>query len=123
MDYKQEFLEIFYDNVEREGSEKILEWLEKSDFFDAPASTNRHSAEKGGLCKHSVLVYKRFLKILQNEFGENWGDKISAESVAIISLLHDVCKVNCYVVDFKNVKDENGVWQKVPFYKFEDSLP
>lgn len=123
MDYKQEFLEIFYDNVEREGSEKILEWLEKSDFFVAPASTNRHSAEKGGLCKHSVLVYKRFLKILQNEFGENWGDKISAESVAIISLLHDVCKVNCYVVDFKNVKDENGVWQKVPFYKFEDSLP
>ena len=123
MDYKQEFLEIFYDNVEREGSEKILEWLEKSDFFDAPASTKRHSAEKGGLCKHSVLVYKRFLKILQNEFGENWGDKISAESVAIISLLHDVCKVNCYVVDFKNVKDENGVWQKVPFYKFEDSLP
>ena len=49
MEAKDEFLEIFYDNIEREGSEALLEWLQKSDFFDAPASTNNHSAFRGGL--------------------------------------------------------------------------
>ena len=123
MDYKQEFLEIFYDNIDRDGSDKLLEWLEKSDFFSAPASTNRHSAEEGGLCKHSVFVYKRLTKLLQCEYGKDWNKKNSPESVAIVALLHDVCKVDCYKTDTKNVKDENGVWQKVPYYKFEDNLP
>ena len=123
MDAKDEFLDIFYDNIEREGSEKLLDWLEKSDFFTAPASTRRHSAYRGGLCQHSVNVYKRFVKLLQMEFGENWQKKISPESVAIMGLLHDVCKVGTYVEDYRNVKDENGNWVKKPYYKIEDSLP
>ena len=123
MDAKDEFLDIFYDNIEREGSEKLLDWLEKSDFFTAPASTRRHSAYRGGLCQHSVNVYKRFVKLLQMEFGENWQKKISTESVAIMGLLHDVCKVGTYVEDYRNVKDENGNWVKKPYYKIEDSLP
>lgn len=122
MNYKDEFLNIFYD-IEREGSDKLLEWLERSDFFVAPASTNRHSAEEGGLCKHSVFVYKRLIKLLENEYGETWPEKVSLESAAIVALLHDVCKVNCYVPDTRNVKDENGVWQKVPCYKYDDNLP
>lgn len=123
MDYKQEFLEIFYDNIDREGSDKLLDWLERSDFFSAPASTTRHSAEEGGLCKHSVFVYKRLIKLLQSEYGKDWHKKVAPESVAIMALLHDVCKVDCYKPDTKNVKDENGVWQKVPCYKYEDNLP
>ncbi len=123
IDYKDEFLEIFYDNIERDGSDKLLEWLERSDFFTAPASTNRHSAFKGGLCMHSVLVYKRFVKLLENEYGKTWEKQFSKESAAIVALLHDVCKVDCYQESFKNVKDENGVWQKVPCYKFEEALP
>ncbi len=123
MDYKEEFLEIFYDNIERDGSEKLLEWLERSDFFSAPASTNRHSSVEGGLCMHSVFAYKRFVRLLENEYGQEWDKKISRESAAIIALLHDVCKVDCYEVSSKNVKDENGVWQKVPYYKFEENLP
>ena len=72
---------------------------------------------------HSVLVYRRFIKILQAEYGDNWQEKVSAESAAIIALLHDVCKVGYYVKDTKNVKDENGVWQQVPYFRVEDSLP
>ena len=122
-DYKQEFLDIFYDNIERDGADKLLDWLERSDFFSAPASTRHHSCQPGGLCMHSVLVYRRFIKILQSEYGDNWQEKVSAESAAIIALLHDVCKVGYYVTDYKNVKDENGVWQKVPYFRVEDSLP
>ena len=123
MDARDEFLDIFYDNIDRDGADKLLEWLEKSDFFTAPASTRNHSAYRGGLCQHSINVYKRFVKLLEMEYGENWQKKVSPESVAIMGLLHDVCKVETYVEDFRNVKDENGNWIKKPYYKVEDSLP
>ena len=122
MEAKEEFLEIFDDNIERDGSEKLLEWLERSDFFVAPASTKLHSAYEGGLCEHSVKVYKRFVRILEMEFGKNWQEKVSGESVAIIALLHDVCKVNYYSTEMRNVK-ENGEWIQKPFYKIDDTLP
>lgn len=121
-DYKDEFLEIFYENIDRDGSEKLIEWLERSDFFTAPASTKLHSACEGGLCQHSINVYKRFRKLIESEYGPNWEKKISAESVAIIALLHDVCKVNYYTVEMRNVK-ENGEWIQKPFYKIDDALP
>ena len=123
MDARDEFLDIFYDNIDRDGADKLLEWLEKSVFFTAPASTRHHSAYRGGLCQHSINVYKRLVKLLEMEYGENWQKKVSPESVAIMGLLHDVCKVDTYVEDFRNVKDENGNWIKKPYYKVEDSLP
>ena len=64
IDYKKKFLEIYNKNIKREGCDKILEYLEKSDFFKAPASTKFHSCHEGGLCEHSVKVYERFLKLI-----------------------------------------------------------
>jgi len=122
MNAKDEFLDIFYDNIDRDGADKLLEWLEKSDFFTCPASTKRHNACEGGLCAHSVNVYKRFVKLLEGEYGQNWNEKVSPESVAIMGLLHDVCKVDTYKEDVKNVKVD-GVWTQKPYYKVEDSLP
>ena len=119
---KQQFCEIFYDNIERDGAEELLNFLERSDFFEAPASTKNHSAYKGGLCQHSINVYHRFVKLLQMEYGENYAEVISEESVAIIALLHDLCKVNFYAMDTKNVK-RDGQWVQEPFYRIEDSLP
>lgn len=122
MNAKDEFLDIFYDNIDRDGADKLLEWLEKSDFFTCPASTKRHNACEGGLCAHSVNVYKRFVKLLEGEYGQNWNEKVSPESVAIMGLLHDVCKVDTYKTDIKNVKVD-GVWVQKPYYKVEDALP
>ena len=119
---KQQFCEIFYDKIERDGAEELLNFLERSDFFEAPASTKNHSAYKGGLCQHSINVYHRFVKLLQMEYGENYAEAISEESVAIIALLHDLCKVNFYAMDTKNVK-RDGQWVQEPFYRIEDSLP
>ncbi len=120
---KDEFIRIYKENISREGSEKLLDWLVKSDFFTAPASTKFHSAYEGGLCEHSLKVYKRFLKMIKAEFGDNYQNIISNESIAIIGLLHDVCKVNCYQTDYRNVKDENGNWTKQPYYTFVEDLP
>ncbi len=119
---KQQFCEIFYDNIERDGAEELLNFLERSDFFEVPASTKNHSAYKGGLCQHSVNVYHRFVKLLQMEYGEDYTEVISNESVAIIALLHDLCKVNFYAMDTKNVK-RDGQWVQEPYYRIEDSLP
>ncbi len=118
---KQEFLEIYY-NIERDGAEELLNYLEKTDFFTAPASGRRHNNFEGGLCLHSINVYKRFLKLLNQEFGQDWQKVISEESVAVIALLHDICKVNTYTVEMRNAK-VNGEWVQKPYYKYSDSLP
>ena len=106
-DAKQKFLELAKENIKREGIDKLLDYLQKTDFFDAPASTKFHSVYEGGLCVHSLNVYNRFIKKLTSEYGEDWQRVISLESATIISLFHDICKVDYYKKDFRNVK-ENG---------------
>ncbi len=123
MDAKQEFLKIYKENITREGAEKLLDYLlNQSDFFTAPASGRRHCSYEGGLVTHSVNVYKRFKNLIKLEYGENYTEKISNESIAIMGLLHDLCKVNTYVVEYRNQKI-NGEWQQVPFYAHNNLLP
>lgn len=122
IDLKNEFIEIYNENIKREGSKNLLDWLVSTDFFTAPASTKFHSCHEGGLLEHSINAYKRFKKLILAEFGENYKDRISDESIAVISLLHDLCKVNMYKQEMRNVKVE-GNWTQVPYYTIEDSLP
>lgn len=119
---KEEFLKVAKENIKREGIEKLLEYLQKSDFFDAPASSKFHSAFEGGLCEHSLNVYKRYITNLEKEYGDNWQDVISLESATIIALFHDICKVDFYKIDSKNVK-ENGIWVQKPYYSVDEALP
>lgn len=124
MDHKQRFIEIYNQYITREGADKFLKYLlsDASDFFTAPASTRFHGAYEGGLVEHSLNVYdclRGYLERAKSAFGLEY----SEESVAIVALLHDICKVNCYKVGSRNVKDDNGVWRKVPTYEFDDQLP
>lgn len=54
---KELFLSTFRKNVQRPGAEKLLAWMETTDFFTAPASTRFHAAYEGGLLDHSMNVY------------------------------------------------------------------
>ena len=119
---QEKFIQIFNKYITREGSDNLLDWLINSDFFTAPASTKFHSAYEGGLCAHSLKVFDRFVALLKLEYGEDFTGKISMESVAIIALLHDVCKVDFYKVDYRNTKVD-GQWVQVPYYTIEDKLP
>ena len=119
---KNEFIRLLKENVKREGVDALVDWLSKTDFFIAPASTKFHSAYEGGLCEHCLKVLNRFTKLLENEYGENWQQKCSRESAVIISLLHDVCKADFYAIEMRNVK-ENGEWVKKPYYTVADKLP
>jgi len=122
---KEEFIQIYEKNIKRDGADKLLDYLSnRSDFFTAPASTRFHSSYDGGLAQHSINVYRCLTDYLSRERVKNlYKLSFSEETVAIVALLHDICKTDVYVRDFRNVKNDQGVWEKVPCYKFEDKLP
>ena len=117
LDYQQKFEQLFTTHIRREGAEQLLEWLKKTDFFTAPASTKYHCACQHGLVMHSISVFETMV----DRFFEE-GD--SMESFAICALLHDVCKSQFYKTSTRNVKnDETGQWEKRPFYTVDDAFP
>ena len=127
MDPKERFVSIFRQYIRRDGAEELLNYLLASDFFEAPASARYHSSVAGGLCQHSLNVYDCLRAYLarprvQQVYGLT-GEDYGEESVAIVALLHDLCKIGCYKPGFRNVKDARGVWQKVATYNFEDDCP
>lgn len=116
---KEEFLRLLRE-TNREGMENLISFLEKSDFFTAPASTRFHGSEESGLLKHSLKVYK----ILEQKVKtSSLPMEVDEATIRIVALLHDICKTNFYTVDYRNAKNELGVWEKVPFYKIEDTIP
>ena len=118
MELKEEFISIYNENIQREGAQELLKWLEGTDFFTAPASIKFHCACKEGLLKHSINVYK----VLMEKHFEPSIDNI--ESATICSLLHDICKSHFYKISTRNVKNEvTGIWEQVPFYTVEDAFP
>ena len=118
MDYKQKFIEYYQANIHREGADRLLEWLQTTDFFTAPASTRYHCACPSGLVQHSVNVYE---VMMEKHFDP---ETDNAESFALCALLHDVCKAQFYKVSSRNVKNERtGQWEKVPYYVIEDAFP
>ena len=118
MGYKEEFLSLFEENVKRQGSKELLEWMLKTDFFTAPASTKYHCACPEGLVMHSLSVFDT---MVEKHFEEG---KDSLEGFTICALLHDLCKAEFYKTSTRNVKnDETGKWEQVPYYAIEDKFP
>lgn len=116
---KDEFLKLLK-TVNREGMDKLIEYIEKSDFFKAPASTKFHGDFEGGLVEHSMKVYEILVnKVKNSEIPVNTNN----ETLILIALLHDICKTNYYKVDYRNAKNSFGEWEKVPYYTVEDTIP
>ncbi len=123
MTNREKFLQIYKEKITREGADKLLDYLtsDKCDFFTAPASTRYHGAYEGGLLEHSLNVYECLCQIVPR-LHEKYGFEFSEESLAVAALLHDLCKVNFYKTEMRNVK-KNGVWESVPYFTIEDNLP
>ena len=117
---KEKFIELLK-NTNREGMNELISFMEeKTDFFKAPASTRFHGAFEGGLLEHSMKVYEILKEKVKHSPIEI---NVSEDSLAIIALLHDICKVNFYKVDYRNAKNQFGEWEKVPYYTIEDTIP
>lgn len=130
---KEKFIEIYRKYITRPGAEDLLAYLEKSDFFTAPASGRFHLSVPGGLCQHSINVYEQlrdqyehFLK-KNPEFTELTPEQ--EETIAICGLLHDLCKINFYVPvkksrkTGKNLPNGKPEWEDYWGYDIEDKLP
>lgn len=120
-DAKERFLDLYHRHVIRAGADDLLKWLESSDFFTAPASTQFHGCHEGGLLQHSLNVYDCLVKCID---AAGLTNDIPADSVALAALLHDVCKVNFYKKGFRNVKnEETGQWERKEIYQIEEKFP
>lgn len=122
MENKERFIELLR-STEREGIEDLIEWLETTDFYVAPASTKFHGNYKGGLLEHSLNVYDTLKDEVSNIMAKTEKINIEQDSIILVALLHDLCKVNLYKVEYRNTKNEYGQWVKVPYYAIEDNEP
>ena len=116
---KEQFITLLK-SVDREGMDKLLDFLEKSDFYTAPASTRFHGSYEGGLLEHSLKVYEILVDKVKHSIKPI---EVSEDTIKIVALLHDLCKVNFYKIDYRNAKNKLGVWEKVPYYTIEDTIP
>lgn len=117
MDNKKRFISLC-ETVNREGLDELLEWLENNDFYTCPASSRFHGAYPGGLLEHSLNVYDE-LKRLLSVYPEI---KVSEDSVVVAALFHDLCKVNMYVTEKRNRKNENGQWESYDAYTIKEKF-
>ena len=126
---KDRFIGLYQQLITRPGADKLLAWLETTDFFEAPASTRFHLSHPGGLVEHSIHVYHRLHDLFVSERQNRENDPFielsdnEEETIAICGLLHDICKANFYAVEMRNRKNEQGQWEKYPFYVVNDQLP
>lgn len=104
--------------TKRQGIDELIKWLDNSDFKVAPASTQYHSHHEGGLLEHSLNVY--YESIRQKDLIKLFN--VPMDSITIASLLHDICKVNYYKTEMRNVK-VNGAWVQEPYYRVDDFFP
>ena len=115
--FKAEFIDIVNRYITRDGIQDLMAWLENTDFFTAPASTRYHGAYEGGLLEHSLNVFTQ-LKRLCGVYGV----EASLESIAIVSLFHDLCKVNYYKTEMRWRKDVNDKWEQYATYKVDEDF-
>lgn len=113
---KTRFLQLCK-NIDRSGIQDLTKWLENSDFFTAPASTKYHGCHEGGLCEHSLNV----ADVLTSLCGAT-NSLYTLESILIVALFHDLCKVNFYKKSKRNVKTDTG-WIEKDFWEIDEKFP
>ncbi len=114
---KDEFISILK-ATNRKGIDEVVAYLGKAGFFVAPASVNRHLSHDGGLLEHSLNVYRAAVALRRQmvELRPELEPRLPEESIAIATLLHDVCKANIYRKITKYRKDEQGRWEQYDGY-------
>ncbi len=94
-------------NIKRIGMNALVGWLEATDYFCAPCSRDHHLNTIGGLARHSFNMYWCLI-----DYVTKYSIEVDADSIAICSLLHDVCKIGRYERGTKR-QECNGKWSTV----------
>ena len=114
---KERYLELC-GHIQRDGIDNLIRWISGSDFFEAPASTRFHGNYPGGLLTHSLNVYDEMKRLL-SAYPEI---EVSEESLIIVSLFHDLCKIGFYTSEKRNRKNESGQWESYDAYTIKEKF-
>lgn len=119
-DFKKRFKKAVAETITRDGIDNLMDWLEnETNFFSSPASTRYHGSYEGGLVEHSLNVFNQLLFEMDTMVGKGWEDIYSMETVAIVALFHDLCKVGQYRETEKWRKDADGQWESYLAYEYD----
>jgi len=119
-DFKKRFKKAVKETIQRDGIENLMEWLEnETNFFTSPASTRYHGSYEGGLVEHSLNVFNQMLFELDTVVGKGWEDLYPMESVAVVALFHDLCKIGQYRETEKWRKNSDGEWESYLAYEYD----
>ena len=96
------------------SASRCIDWLRSTDFYNAPASTQYHDSCPAGLLRHSIRVFNHGVRLMNDKAFSS----VTSDSIGLVALVHDWCKINLYEVYTRNVKNqETGVWEQVPSYR------
>ena len=117
---KEIFIEIL-SGTGRPGIDSVLNKLDETGFFDAPASSKFHLSCKGGLLEHSVNVYNAALMVREQiiKVRPELEEQLPLDSIAICALLHDTCKCDIYKEGILSRKNADGYWEKYVGYQVD----
>lgn len=131
---KDEFIGLVEKYIKRDGIENLMGWLDRTDFYTAPATTGYQLSVDGGLVQHSLNTFYRMVELANMYYGkepaeDNFynGDTPDAdsaftmESIALVALFHSIYKADVYVKDFRNQKI-NGKWEQVEYYRWDEAF-
>lgn len=120
IDFKKRFKKAVAETIKRDGIENLMDWLENdTNFFSSPASTRYHGSYEGGLVEHSLNVFNQLLFEMDTMVGKGWEDIYPMETVAIVALFHDLCKVGQYRETEKWRKNSDGEWESYLAYEYD----
>lgn len=124
------YLALCRKHIQRDGLEALLEYLDHTDFFTAPSSSTFHLNEAGGLCLHSINVFRTALQLNEHivlpateQPDAPFTKPLPIERIAVAALFHDLCKTGLYHEGTRWKKDEQGRWQTYPAYELKDDFP
>lgn len=116
--------------VTRDGVDRLMAFIRKSDMYAAPASTRFHLSVTGGLLQHSLNVLDVLrANLTKNDDGTYSYEvagvpaaRVTEENVIIMTLLHDICKTYFYTTEIRNRK-VGGKWEQYEAFAVDDKIP
>lgn len=117
IDFKEEIIKLLR-STKRKDIEYLINFLLETDFFIAPASAKYHSAHVGGLAEHSYKVFELFYRKCKL-----YKLNIPIETIIITTLLHDICKIDTYIIEKKWRKDSKNKWESYEAYGYTNHMP
>ena len=99
---------------------EISKYLDKTDYFNKPATTQYFKAYAGGLCQYSLDLYYELAQLVNAYCTGTYTE----EDVIKVALFKDIYKAELFEAYSKNVKNElTGQWESVLAYKYSENRP